>query len=274
MSELAHATPAPGTNPDMPTPQAAAPAAAPISTSPVNAEASASAAVQASLAAPAPVEAPAPAPAPAGKVEPIVTGNKAFDQVSALLADKGVANYAAILSEATQGEVSLANKAALAETLGLPIAEMVLGQLEAEVTVQKAKGQENANALKLKAAESFGYSPEQAEETWSALTNFARSEESGLTPEDLTVMSEMLNKGGVQAEMALNDVIRRYEKSQGFTKVPSLLAGEGPTQSGFTPISKGEYAESMREAQQKYGEGSREVEALRNRRLASMQRGY
>jgi hypothetical protein len=294
MTGLTNATPAPGSNAPMPTPTAApvteaAPVVAPVAkpadvvtaaalpTSAVNAQSSTSDAAQVALAAEA---TPAvEAPAAAEPVEPTAkpafdTGNKAFDQVASLLADKNVPGYSGILLEAASGEISLSSKAALAEALGGPVAELVLNQLQSEMTSQQEAGTKEGDRLKLKVVEAFGYSPEQADETWTALQNFARSPESGLTPTDLEALDEMLTKGGVQGDMAINDMVSRYEKSQGFTRVPNLMQGDGKTQSGFKPMSKTDYQTSMREAQNTFGEGSREVDALRQQRTVSIQRGY
>ena len=286
MTGLSNATPAPGSSSGLPapaTPVAAEvqPTAAPVAVA-TPGDVVAAAALPTTPPSPTtPVEAPAAEPVAAEKVaevevkaEVFKSGNDSFDQVANLLADKGVANYSAILQEAADGSVSLASKAALAETLGGPVAELVLKQLESEVASQKEAGSVEATRLKNKAAEVFGSPAEQADATWAALQNFAKSPESGLSEADLTVLSDMLEKGGVQGDMAVNDLASRYEKSQGFQKVPNLMSGDGQTQSGFEPLDKLNYQTAMRTAQQQFGEGSREVAALRERRTASIQRGF
>tara|TARA_R110002051_G_scaffold489_3_gene2236 strand:+ start:7834 stop:8712 length:879 start_codon:yes stop_codon:yes gene_type:complete len=292
MTGLPNATPAPGSGSGLPAPAApvAAPEAAPV-VAPVATAKPGDVVTAAAL----PTSPPSPTtpanpttPAAAPTVEPVTTepvaevkprevfksGNESFDQVANLLSERGVANYAAILQEAADGNVSLESKAELAETLGGPVADIVLKQLEGEVASQKAAGSAEATRLKNKAAEIFGYPADQADDTWAALQNFSKSTESGLSESDLAVLGEMLEKGGVQGDMAVNDLASRYERSQGFQKVPNLMSGDGQTQSGFEPLDKLNYQTAMREAQQKFGEGSREVDALRARRTASIQRGF
>ena len=97
--------------------------------SPVSAAAAASNEAQLAAAAQdAPAEAPAAeAPAELSLGEPSTkvqdkqvfqTGNEAFDQVAALLDSKEVPGYSDILVEAASGELSLASKAALVDSLG------------------------------------------------------------------------------------------------------------------------------------------------------------
>ena len=285
MTGLPNATPAPGSGSGLPAPTAvvAAPEAlqtpAPTATTGdvVSAAALPTTPPSPSTPAVAPVAEPVAEPtatAPSKEPSTFKSGNESIDQVANLLADKGVSNYTDILQEAVEGGVSLASKAALAESLGGPVAELVLKQLESEVASQKEAGSAEATRLKNKAAEAFGYATEQAEETWEALQNFAKSPESGLSEADLKVLGDMLDKGGVQGDMAVNDLASRYEKSQGFQRVPNLMSGDGQTQSGFEPLTKATYQTAMREAQQTFGEGSREVDSLRERRTASIQRGF
>lgn len=256
----------------------AAPAATPVAatpaivahgsdstSSPVSAEAAASNAAQ--LAAAEPVEAPAPAAAP---VSVSTTGVEAFDQVGRMLAEKGVANSNDILSAAANGELSLADKAAMVTALGPDIANLAISQMEGEVSKQRALGTEQASSQQAYADKVLG----GKEGSWEALRAFINTPEAGFSDADKTAISEMIAEGGVKGEWAIDQMAARYQKSQGFNVVPSLLSGDGPTTVGFEPLSKGEYASSMRDAQNKFGEGSREVESLRVRRTESIRRGF
>ena len=273
----------PAPNPAVQAPAAAEPAPQPteLSNRPVNAQSAASDAVQAGIAqeaAAAEVAEATPAPAeplsvdgkPSERSDAQVfkTGNESFDQVAALLNSKGVDNYADVLVEAASGELSLASKASLVDKLGADVAGLVMKQLDTEISAQRAVGDSEAQRLQSYADEKLG-----VEGGWTALQEFVSSEESGYSAEDRAALNELLAAGGIKGEWAINEVSSKYAKSQGFTQVPNLLSGDGPTQAGFQPLSKTEYVAEMRDAQRKFGEGSREVEALRNRRSVSIQRG-
>lgn len=288
-------TPAPGTG-SMPTPDASVQApvsaspeagtvqAAPtpivaekhvdLSTQPQNAAAAASHQNQAEAhanaqAEAAPEAAPAPAAAPATS-----TGNVAFDQVAALMADKGVANYSDILIEAAGGEISFASKAALIESMGAPLAEMVMGQLNTEASNLQAANTAEATRLQNKAAEVFGFSEDRAADVWADIETFVKSPEAGLSEADRAAMNNMLKAGGIQGDMVIADIAARFQKSQGFQKPANLLAGDGAPSTAFVPMTKQAYQAEMATAVKTFGYNSREAEALRNRRSASMQKGY
>ena len=288
-------TPAPGTG-SMPTPDASVQApvsaspeagtvqAAPtpivaekhvdLSTQPQNAAAAASHQNQAEAhataqAEAAPEAAPAPAAAPATS-----TGNQAFDQVAALMADKGVANYSDILVEAASGEVSFASKAALVDSMGAPLAELVLSQLNTEASNLQAANTAEATRLQNKAAEVFGFSEDRAADVWADIETFVKSPEAGLSEADRAAMNNMLKAGGIQGDMVIQDIAARFQKSQGFQKPANLLAGDGAPSTAFQPMTKQAYQAEMADAVKTFGYNSREAEALRNRRSASMQKGY
>ena len=286
----AGATPAPGSTSGTPAPNApAAPAVAavpgtpavepaaapaPLASTSTNAQSAASdaaqlAATQAAEATPATLTPETPASLPEFR-----TGNKAFDQAAELMQAKGVEGYDAILASAAEGIVSLTQKAQLVEKLGPEVANMVISQIETELTSLREAGTVEGTRLKEYAAQRFGYDADKAGETWDALVNFARSEASGITEADLAELSSLLDAGGIKGQMAIDHVAALYEKSQGFSKAPNLMTGDGGVQTGFKPLSKVEYQTQMREAQLKFGEGSNEVNALRQQRTVSLQRGY
>ena len=278
---LANATPAPGSSEGLPAPKGivAAPVVEPVIEPVVPVEGAPVVEPVAPV-----VETPALLEEPAVVVEPVVaavavapptpTGNAKFDQVAELLAAKNVVGYEAILSEAAAGEISLTNKAALVEALGADVAQLVMGQLDTEITAQRATGAAEGSRLKEYASEKFGGTKEQAEESWTVLAAFAKSEASGLDTADRTALNKMLQSGGKQGEWAINQLHDLYKKSSGFQSVPSLISGDGPTQSSFTPLSRQDYQAQIGPAIRKFGEGSREVAALRNNRSVSKQRNF
>jgi hypothetical protein len=203
-----------------------------------------------------------------------MTGNEAFDQVGSLLAEKGVEHVNDILAAAAAGEVSLALKADLVEVLGPQVADMALKQLEGEVSRQREEGAAEGKRQTEAIAKALGADEATAGEAVNALKEFVLSAESGYSDADRQALDAMLAAGGPQADMAIRDALGRYQQSAGYTQVPTLLTGDGPTASGFQPLSKADYVDQIGQTVEKYGEGSREVEALRKRRTLSIQRGY
>lgn len=245
---------------------------APLSTSPVNAEAAASETAQiaaAQEAAPVVEEAAAVVPALNVPITPVsVTGNDKFDQVGKMLNDKGV-EAVDILTNAAEGALSLADKAAMVDALGADLANMAISQMEGEVTRLQEEGAAKAQKQKEYVDKALG-----GEGQWEALQAFALSPESGYTPEDQAALNDMLAEGGVKGQWAIDAVVAQYTKSQGFSKQPTLISGDGPTQVGFTPLTRADYRIQMRDAQQKFGDGSKEVVALQQQRSLSISKGF
>ena len=274
MTTPANATPAPGSGEGLPTPKPAVgePGGAPaedIGQGTPQPTPEQQPAQQPTV----PEPTPEPTPTPE-KFEPIInTGNTTFDQVGRLLAGKHP-DVGRVLSEAASGELSMTTKAELIQALGGEVANLAISQMEGEVQRQRQAGEASASAMKKEIAKALGAPVEQAEEVWVDITNFAKSAESGMTAEDIAAVNKMLASGGIVAEMAKNDLVNRFAKSKGFTQQPNLLPGEGGMNAGFEPLSKVDYVSQVREAINKYGERSPQVEALRNRRMLSKQRGF
>ena len=237
-----------------------------LSSSPVNAESAASDAnqKQQQQAAAEAVQTPA---ADAPRVEPISTSNKTFDEVGALLSESKYANVNTVLAEAAEGEISLKTRAEVLDVLGETLGTMVLGQLENEVGRIREAADKESQRLKEGAARALGG---DADTAWETLQEFARSEQSGLSQEDRDAINRMLSQGGKAGEMAVNELVRVYQQSAGFTHVPALLGGDGGTGDGFKPLSKAEYVQEIA----KVNYNSPEADALRRRRLVTMQRGF
>lgn len=255
-----------GDTPTTPPEQTAA-----LPTSPVNAQSATSDAVQRDIAAQQAAQAQeAQAPAP---VHVEVTGNKVFDDAAGLMAGK-VDNVNDILKEAASGEVSLATQADLVSKLGAEVASLVINSMKTEVDAIRTKGEAQSTAIKNKLAESLGAPAEQANDVWEQVAAYARSAESGLSEADVKGLNDLLKQGGVAADLAVGKLSELYQKSQGFNLMPNLIQGQGGMQGSFEPLTKQQYSAQMREAVATHGEGSREVEALRNRRTLSIQRGF
>ena len=201
------------------------------------------------------------------------SGNEIVDQITNLLSNRNFSGAEDIVAEVYETqELSLASKAKLVEELGADISQLVINQLEMSVQQAKQKGEQEGKRLKEYAFSKIG--GENPESTWAGLQQFAQSPDSGLSSEDKKVMNKMLQEGGLQAEMVIDSLLSKYQKTSSYTNPPQLMQGDTIFQSGFQPMSKQEYQSEIGPAIAKYGESSQEVQALRNRRAISMSRGY
>lgn len=205
-------------------------------------------------------------------VEVEETGDATLDKIGALLKEKNIQNANAMLKQIVKdGELDLGHKAELVEQLGEGTARLVIEQMEGVANAAKETAKQERVRLMEYAKEVF--KEEDAEATWKAVQEFARSEASGFSDAELTDMNKMLQAGGLQAEMVIDRIATVYERSTGYTQEADLLNGDAPVTSGFTPIGSREYAEQVRELIGKYGEESQQVKALRAQRQRSQQMG-
>lgn len=286
MSDVANATPVSQTQ--------GTPAPTGPSSSPVNAGASASATNQAKIAAegiqaasptdPTGEQTPAsPAPPPQATPESVSlsaevvafapTGNEAIDQVAKFLAGSGLSEVDGILQEISgDGVLSLENKAKILKELGPDLADLVISNLERAVTDVKVAGEAEGARLKEYALQLFGGSDPNA--VWEGAKRFAMSPQSGLSPTDKTMMNEMLAAGGPKAEMVVRDLAYRYQRYEGYQNEGSLVQGDTGAAPLFQPVTRGAYQAEISELVKKYGESSREVQTLRQRRAQSIAKGF
>lgn len=203
----------------------------------------------------------------------VETGNKTIDQVATLLSNQQFEGAQGIIQEMMETqELSLTSKADLVKGLGADVAALVINQLETSVASVKEAGQREGARLKQFAQERFGGA--DAESTWAGLQRFAQSPQAGLTQTDRKVFNELLAKGGTEAELVIDALASKYEKSTGYTKAPTLMEGTSANTSSFQPLNKADYQSQIGPAVGKYGEASQEVQALRQRRAISISRGY
>lgn len=200
------------------------------------------------------------------------SGNKTIDQVAQLLINSKFEGAQTIVNEVIQQqELSLASKATLVDELGIDIANLVISQLETSVAAVKADGAKEGARLKQIAMERFG--GDDAEAVWEGLQRFAQSPQANLSQDDRKVMNRLLSEGGTAAEMVINSLADKYEKSTGYKNSPSLMSGTTSQPTGAATLTKKEYQREIGPAIAKYGESSREVTALRNRRALSISKG-
>ena len=212
-------------------------------------------------------------PATLVQAEVVESSSNTIKQVNQLLNSKGVEGGAEIVRElARDGEVSLANQAKLIEALGPEVANLVTNQMKQEVQSKKDAGLKESNRIKDYAQSKFG--GESADKTWGELQQWVNSNESPFDQADRKAMEKLLSKGGLGADMVIDKIFDTYSKSSGFTKQADLIMGDAPSTSNFKPISKADYVAQKLEVVRKYGEGSREDQALDAQRMRSLQQGY
>ena len=293
MSEVADAKPV-SSQEGLPSPKPGAPADGPR-TSPVNHQASQSAANQARVAAeaPSPVSGDQVPKGPADNAQPSgpmdatpenvsltpttrtlgSTGNETVDQVLEFLGSSGLQDVDGILEEvSTAQELSLASKARLIKELGPELASMVIGNLDRAVQDQREAGEAEGKRLKEYALAQFGGTDPDG--VWEGAKRFANSPASGLSADDKKVMNELLGKGGPQAEMVIRDIAQRYKKYSGYQNQGDLMEGNTGSTSMFSPLTREQYQKDIGRMVKEYGESSREVMALRQKRAQSIKMGY
>ena len=264
MTVLNNATPAPadsgngvedeGLQPQAP--QAQAPAAAPVE--------------EPAPAAPAPATAePAPAPEPAA---PVPTGVPELDSVANVLAGAGVKDVNAAISElAEKGELSLETKARMMAEGDPAVVNMAIAQGEAHIKgVKDTRAAEGAQ-IREHAAKALGATAENAEQVWAQVGETLMSE--AFTDSERAALNSMLSSADT-GKFAVDTIVARMQAQPGFVQQAELLGGTVPSANGFEPLTKTDYQSQMAEAQAKYGEGSPQVNALRQRREVSLRRGF
>lgn len=210
---------------------------------------------------------PPPAEVTVGK-----TGNPAIDAVGDLLAERKVANADAIIAEfAKTGELSLSTQAKLVETLGDTTAGLVITQLTTEASkIKEASTKLRSETLDYM-AKAFGET--DPEGTWKAVQDFVKSPESGFTVEDKAELSRMLQKGGLAARLAIDNIVAVHTGNPNTTSHADLLQGDTLATRKFEPISAKSYSEQVGALVDKYGYESLEVRQLQQRRERSRNAG-
>ena len=201
------------------------------------------------------------------------SGNKHIDQINNLLVNASFDGADAIINEVTTTqELSLTSKAKLVDKLGADVAQLVIEHLETSVAAVKEAGAVEGKRLKDYAFQKFGGNDPQ--ETWNGLQQFAQSQSANLSADDKKAMNEMLNAGGIKAELVIDSLFSKYKESDQYVERPALMQGDATNSSNMSLVTKKQYQEQIGPAVAKYGEQSQEVAALRQRRQFSLLRGH
>ena len=211
------------------------------------------------------------------KPEPTVvvgtTGNVAIDAVGKLLADKKVPNADSIISEfAKEGSLSITAQAALVDSLGDSLATLAINQLNNEATKLREVNNKSRTDTLDYAVKIFGET--DADATWSAIKDFVNSSNSGFTADDRTELTKMLQKGGLSARLALDNIHAVHSGNPNTTTQADLLQGDTMTSNGFTPVSSQSYSEQVSKLADKHGYDSIEVRQLQQQRQRSRDAGF
>ena len=206
-------------------------------------------------------------------VQPVAaTGVQAIDDIAKLLTDKKVKSAQAIIDNfSATGELSLADKATMIESLGESVATIAIQQLETTAANIRNTADAAKKDIMEYAAKLFG--SDDANLVWTQIQEFARSPESGFSDADLQAMNSMLAAGGLQAKLVIDKVQSVYNSAGSTTTPADLLMGDTYTTNSFDPISRQDYSIELDKAVRKYGEDSQQVNQLNNRRMQTMQFG-
>lgn len=200
------------------------------------------------------------------------TGNASIDAVGKLLAEKAVPGADDMIAEfAKNGELSISSQAKLVETLGESLAGMAINQLNAEATKIKDASTAARTEVLDYMIEAFGETDRDA--TWAAVKEFVASPESGFSADDKAELSKMLQKGGLAAKLAIDNIVAVHTGNPNTTVTADLLQGDISTVKGFDPISAKAYSEEVSILADKYGYESLEVQQLQQRRERSRNAG-
>lgn len=201
------------------------------------------------------------------------TGNAKLDSIGKLLASKNIENAQGIMDEFSRdGTLSVASQATLVEKLGDSVAAMVIRNLDETATALKAEAKTRREELLDYTNKKFN--GEDANLTWSQVSEFANSPEANLSSADKQHMNSLLAKGGLSAQLVIDKLASIYYNLPSTSTPADLLEADTYNSAGFKPISKREYTEELRKAVDNYGYDSRQAKELRTRREQSRQRGY
>tara|TARA_R110002020_G_scaffold62704_4_gene167484 strand:- start:452 stop:1198 length:747 start_codon:yes stop_codon:yes gene_type:complete len=192
------------------------------------------------------------------------TGNEYADQALAELDKAGVDLSAAFGDWIETGDVSKINVDAIAEKLGPAAAQGIVAGLTAEA---------NKEALAVEQAHELVYDAAGGKEAWDKIIEWVGSGKSGLTEEGHAAYNAMLKAGGTQATLAVRELSNMFQQSPGFTQTTNLVQGDAAAQArSLEPISRAEYASEYSNIVRDEGESSPKLQALDERRLATMNR--
>lgn len=214
---------------------------------------------------------PAAEPVPAAPTGPTPTGVAEIDTVASVLSKAGATDVNAAMAELLKdGAMSLTTKARLMSEGDPAVVQMAITQAEQHVTQVRAAKTAAGQAVREHAAKALGVEASAADSVWQTVGAFFNS--GAFTAEEQASINKMLTSEDT-GRFAVNEIVTRMKNDPGFVQPATLISGGAPTATGFEPVSKADYLEQIGPAIHKYGEDSREVRALRARRMTTVKRG-
>lgn len=168
--------------------------------------------------------------------------------------------------------MSVEHKAALIKEHGVAIADLIEARVVGMVADTKTVVQKNNQAVFKQLEDEFqGTTDQTGEETWKELSGWTKQNVSNEMQQEL---NGMLRAGGLQAALAIQEMVKTFRESSGVTIEADLVEGDNVQAPAASKayISRKDYNEQLDKllsSGHNY-ETSPEVKALNNRRARSL----
>lgn len=174
------------------------------------------------------------------------TGSKQGDAVLALLQNSGVSTdeAKALMFDAIQaGDPTKIDVAAL---------EAKVGKNKATIIIEGAKNFVKENREAAQAIVATMHAEVGGEANWKVIAEWAKE---GVPAEDLEVLREMIDGGGVKARLAAKEMKGLYEAADGnstLAKTEVIPGGKPPVNNKFVPLTSIQYANQLEKANKEH----------------------
>lgn len=174
------------------------------------------------------------------------TGSAQGDAVLALLQNSGVSTdeAKALMFDAIQaGDPTKIDAAAL---------EAKVGKNKATIIIEGAKNFVKEQREAAQAIVATMHAEVGGEANWKAIADWAKE---GVPAEDLEVLREMIDSGGVKARLAAKEMKGLYEAADGnstLAKTEVIPGGKPPVGSKFVPLTSIQYADQLEKANKEH----------------------
>jgi hypothetical protein len=171
------------------------------------------------------------------------------------------------------GEISVAHKAKLIETHGEAIADLIEGNIQKIIGDTRKHGKAKDDAVfKQVELEFKGVTEQKGSETWKELAGWVKD---NMPKETRKEYNAMLTAGGLQAKLAVKEMVTAFKKDNDMTISATLVDGDDAPKVAGTFITRSEYMKQLdvlRKAGHDY-DTSPEIALLNKKRERSMQNG-
>lgn len=199
-----------------------------------------------------------------------------LQKVEGLVVDAGlnVEDVVNIVKE-NGGDLDVETLAKLAEKYGDSVASLIRDKVKAEYESQMAQVAKKDQEVYSQVEEAFkGVTEQSGEETWKELAGWAKE---NVSNDHRVEINQMLAQGGLQAKLAVQEMVSAFKESQGTqtTQEAELITGDSVSTEVSGVIDRDTYNRELRkllDSGHNY-ETSREVKALQNKRLKAVRLG-